>query len=94
MPLPVRFSRALYPFLLAVLALSVLLAPSTGRASDRKQILLLNSYHQGFQWTDDVCQGLTEVLRPRETGIVMHMEYMDTKRVEYNAHYEQQLLNI
>jgi len=94
MPLSVRFSRALYPFLLAVLALSVLLAPATGRASDRKQILLLNSYHQGFQWTDDVGQGLTEVLRPRETGIVMHMEYMDTKRVEYNAHYEQQLLNI
>jgi PAS domain S-box-containing protein len=78
----------------AVLALSILLAPGSGRASERKQILLLNSYHQGFQWTDDVCRGLTDVLRPRETGITMHMEYMDTKRVEYNAHYEQQLLNI
>ncbi|WP_319582797.1 PAS domain S-box protein [uncultured Pseudodesulfovibrio sp.] len=94
MQLPVRSLRAPGPFLLAVLALAILLAPATSRASATKQILLLNSYHQGFQWTDDVCRGLTDVLRPRETGIIMHVEYMDTKRVEYNAHYEQQLLNI
>jgi PAS domain S-box-containing protein len=91
---PVRSSWAPGPFLLAVLALAVLLAPAAGRASDRKQILLLNSYHQGFRWTDAVCRGLMDVLRPHETGITLHVEYMDTKRVEFNAHYEQQLLNV
>ncbi|EGB15390.1 multi-sensor hybrid histidine kinase [Pseudodesulfovibrio mercurii] len=91
---PVRSSRALSPVLLAVLALALLLAPVGGQASERKQILLLNSYHQGFTWTDEVCRGLTDVLRPRETGIVLHVEYMDTKRVEFNDHYEEQLKNV
>ncbi|MEZ7198131.1 PAS domain S-box protein [Pseudodesulfovibrio karagichevae] len=94
MHLPVRPPRVLCPVLLAVLALAVLLAPATGRASDRKQILLLNSFHQGFLWTDEVNRGLMDVLRPRETGITMHVEYMDTMRVEFNDHYEQQLMNV
>jgi PAS domain S-box-containing protein len=94
MQLPVRSPRALCPVLLAVLALAVLLAPAQGRASERKQILLLNSFHQGFLWTDEVNRGLMDVLRPRETGIIMHVEYMDTTRVQFNDHYERQLMNV
>jgi PAS domain S-box-containing protein len=94
MPLPVRFSRVLCPVLLAVLALAVLLAPASGLASGRKQILLLNSFHQGFLWTDEINRGLMDVLRPRETGITMHVEYMDTTRVKFNGTYEQQLMNV
>ena len=94
MPQPVRFLRALSPVLAAVLALAVLLAPAEALASKRKQILLLNSYHQGFAWTDAVSRGLMDVLRPRETGITLHVEYMDTKRVAFNGHYEEQLKNV
>lgn len=90
----VRSLRGSSPLLLALLALAILLAPATGRAAERKQILLLNSYHQGFGWTDEVSQGLLAVLRPRETDMTLHVEYMDTKRVEFNEHYERQLKNI
>ncbi|WP_338668689.1 PAS domain S-box protein [Pseudodesulfovibrio methanolicus] len=94
MPQPDRFSRVFCPLLLAALALWVLLAPATARASDSKQILLLNSFHQGYLWTDEVGRGLRDVLRPRETGITLHVEYMDTMRVEFNGRYEQQLMNV
>lgn len=65
-----------------------------GHAEDRKQILLLNSYHQNFLWNESIFSGLTEVLRPRETGILLHVENMDTKRVEYNELYEKQLKRV
>jgi len=71
-----------------------LTASTSSAAVDRKQILLLNSYHQNFQWNEKIFQGITEVLRPRETGILLHVENMDTKRVEYNKHYDNQLKNV
>ena len=83
--------------LISALMLAVFLAclPGTARAKDRrKQILLLNSYHQNFAWNESVFRGLTDVLRPRETGIILHMENMDTKRVEFNEHYVQQLRDV
>jgi len=61
---------------------------------ERKQILLLNSYHQNFSWNEEIFKGLTNVLRPKETGIILHVEYMDTKRVTFNEHYAQQLRDV
>jgi len=81
-----------------VLALAVFVLvlswSSLGHAEDRKQILLLNSYHQNFLWTESIFKGLTDVLRPRETGILLHVENMDTKRVEFNELYEKQLKRV
>lgn len=64
------------------------------RPSARKQILLLNSYHQNFSWSESIFRGLTDVLRPNETGIILHVENMDTKRVEFNEHSVQQLRDV
>ncbi|MBU4244081.1 MAG: PAS domain S-box protein [Proteobacteria bacterium] len=64
------------------------------RPSVRKQILLLNSYHQNFLWNESIFRGLTDVLRPNETGIILHVENMDTKRVVFNEHSQQQLRDV
>ncbi|WP_419786094.1 PAS domain S-box protein [Pseudodesulfovibrio sp.] len=64
------------------------------RARPRRDILLLNSYHQNFVWTESIFRGVNDVLRPKETGIVLHVENMDTKRVEFNEHYIQQLKDV
>jgi len=64
------------------------------RAPERKEILLLNSYHQNFAWTESIFRGVNDVLRPKETGIVLHVENMDTKRVAFNEHYIQQLRDV
>ncbi|WP_285907535.1 PAS domain S-box protein [Pseudodesulfovibrio pelocollis] len=83
--------------LAASLAVLLLLA-GHARAADaqakRKQILLLNSYHQNFQWNESIFRGLTDVLRPKETGIILHVENMDTKRVEFTDHSAQQLRDV
>ena len=81
-------------FLAACLLLVWLLAPCPARAREREQILMLNSYHQNFNWNEGIFRGVTEVLRPRETGLTLHVEYMDTKRVEFNAQYEKQLRDV
>ncbi len=74
--------------------LGLLCEDAQARPDDRKQILLLNSYHQNFIWNEEIFRGLTDVLRPKETGILLHVENMDTKRVEFNEHYLQQLQDV
>jgi len=46
-----------------------------------QNILLLNSYHRGFKWTEDITSAAIQTLR--ESGFhkyQLHVEYMDTKR--------------
>ena len=80
--------------LAALLAWAVCFAVPASAGQERTEILLLNSYHQNFAWTESLQSGLEDVLRPRETGIVLHVENMDTKRVEFNEHYVQQLREV
>jgi len=49
-------------------------------ASARKQrVLVLHSYHQGLNWTDNVSAGIQSVLG-QEDNVELVFEYMDTKR--------------
>ena len=43
-------------------------------------VLILNSYHPGLQWSDDIMTGMIEVLDSRYPGIEPVIEYMDSKR--------------
>jgi PAS domain S-box-containing protein len=45
-----------------------------------KHVLLLNSYHQGMTWVDQVTSAVIEELDPENNNIVFHVENMDTKR--------------
>ncbi|MFA8433321.1 MAG: ABC transporter substrate binding protein [Marinifilaceae bacterium] len=49
-------------------------------ASARKRILVLHSYHQGLQWTDNVNKGIQEVLESLVQVPEIDYEYLDTKR--------------
>ncbi len=66
------------------LALGFLLpAPALLEAQERTpddphRVLLLNSYHQGYLWTDEITRGVEETLA--DDNIELHIEYMDTKR--------------
>lgn len=51
---------------------------STSLQLKEKKVLLLNSYHQGYLWTDEITRGVKEILDP--AGVDLHIEYMDTKR--------------
>lgn len=47
---------------------------------DKKHILVIHSYHQGFEWTNDISDGIESVLTPLENEIETFYEYLDSKR--------------
>ena len=52
-----------------------------------KNVLLLNSYHQGFAWTDKVTTNILQHLSNDKLEINTFVEYMDTKRMKPDSLY-------
>jgi hypothetical protein len=66
--------------------------------TDNKDVLIINSYHRGFQWSDNVISGIEN--STYGTKINTTILYMDSKRISsptYNQKlkdlYKLQLLN-
>jgi signal transduction histidine kinase/ABC-type uncharacterized transport system substrate-binding protein len=51
-----------------------------------KKILIINSYHKGFQWSDDILAGMEEVFYNHHE-ITINILYMDSKRVSSEEYY-------
>lgn len=51
------------------------------------QVLLLNSYHPGFAWTDSITRGVEHILAAAGTPVELTVEYMDAKRKNDAGHY-------
>lgn len=47
--------------------------------AEKKRILVLHSYHEGYIWTDRITQGMQKVLSPY-SNVELFINYMDTKR--------------
>ncbi|PKQ62431.1 hypothetical protein BZG02_11915 [Labilibaculum filiforme] len=63
------------------------------QAAARKQkVLVLHSYHQGLNWTDNVSEGIQSVLGS-EDNVELMFEYMDTKR-NSNPEYLKEFANL
>ncbi|WP_438348656.1 ABC transporter substrate binding protein [Paenibacillus sp. FA6] len=81
---PLKWKR-IYIIIIAVL-LFVSTAPyisvfSAGREEiPQKNILILNSYHKGYAWTDDQMNAISETLKGSEVRTILYTEYMDWKR--------------
>lgn len=60
--------------------------PKTTLSSEPKNVLVLNSYHKGFVWSDDVVHGIEETIVNSLQPIDLWVEYMDTKRFPDPAH--------
>jgi PAS domain S-box-containing protein len=58
----------------------------------KKHVLVLNSYHEGLSWTDNIIKGIDSVLKSESAGrdIELYFEYMDTKRY-FGERYFQKL---
>ena len=57
-------------------------APAHADAS-RKAVLYLNSYHNGYSWSDDILAGIRKVLEASGRALVFQVEYMDSKKFLY-----------
>ncbi|MFP4053300.1 MAG: response regulator [Phycisphaerae bacterium] len=60
------------------------IAPQAGR----HQILLLHSYHAGYDWTEGITRGFREEMSRLMPDAEVHIEYMDSKR--WNAPDQQE----
>ena len=58
---------------------SVTCAETASESRGSREILLLNSYHKGYKWTDDITAGILSALLDRNANNNVHVEYMDTK---------------
>ncbi len=45
-----------------------------------RSLLVLNSYHKGLPWTDNITEGIQKQFELSEFEIEFHFEYLDTKR--------------
>ena len=61
-------------------------SPWQAFADSPPKVLILNSYHQGFEWTDDQVSAARKVLYGHYANVEIFVEYMDTKR-QYNEEY-------
>jgi PAS domain S-box-containing protein len=70
--------RCLRPLLLLA-ATVFFLWTSVAMAADKKNVLVLNSYHQGYKWTDEQLKGILENLDPDRNDCSFFIEFMGTK---------------
>lgn len=67
------------------IVLVLLLIPFPAEAeNEKKNILYLNSYHHGYEWSDAILEGVRSVLEESEYKINLQVEYMDVKRFSYD----------
>ncbi|NPD44065.1 ATP-binding protein [Lentimicrobium sp. S6] len=77
----------LYSFLVLVVfcfSIALVIAQNVNK-HEEKNILVLQSYHQGLEWTDNISAGIQSVFKDR-TDVNLLFEYLDTKR-NYSPEY-------
>ncbi|MBF0254754.1 MAG: hypothetical protein HQL11_06515 [Candidatus Omnitrophica bacterium] len=72
--------------LLALLAAPAL--PALTAEEPSKHILIVNSYHKEFPWTDMQVRAATRTLREAYGEVEFHVEYLDTKRIFSDEYLE------
>ena len=66
---------------------------SATSASERKEVLYLNSYSKGLEWSDPISQAIEDRMRDSGFEVNLHIEYMDEKRYKDPA-YESMLAGL
>lgn len=63
-----------------ILLLLVIISSHTTFSSAEKSVLVIQSYSQDFEWTNNFQKGITDSLLDRQMSISYQVEYLDTKR--------------
>lgn len=72
--------------LAALLILFFLFPPAFSFAvQNKKHVLYLNSYHNGYKWSDGLLEGVRTVLNKSRFNVDLQIEYMDAKKFNYDA---------
>ena len=63
---------------------SLMTASSCLADKEKKTVLYLNSYHNGYHWSDGLLEGIRTVLNQSHYKVDLQIEYMDTKKYPYD----------
>ncbi len=77
----IRFFIKHVSFLYILLIILFLLSSLSLMGEESDHILYINSYHEGYKWSDDIEKGLKIGLSVLDTPFELQVEYMDTQRV-------------
>lgn len=79
---PATHKNALFFFAFIVITLSqFVILSSNAYSGESRNILVLHSYHQGYDWTDNINHGiLSTITKGKSDEVNIFVEYMDTKR--------------
>lgn len=74
--------------LILFFAIFFILLALPARAEDVRHVLVLHSYHSGMSWISNIEKGIRDTLLvPPFNDLVLHIEYMDTKRYYSEEYY-------
>lgn len=59
----------------------------------RSHVLNINSYHQGYSWTDGIVEGIMETFTENNINAEMHIVNLDTKRILDPDIWKEHLIN-
>lgn len=81
-------------FIVCILSLSLLFSLFPQKAystviNRRPHILILNSYHNGYEWSDSIVDEITNIFKTKLPDTDISIEYMDTKKVSGELYYEE-----
>ncbi len=79
---PTRMQKLKY--IITILLLVSLLPINAWAEKPKRNVLYLNSYHNGYQWSDTILNGVRSVLDESPYKIDLQIEYMDAKRYNYD----------
>ena len=48
-----------------------------------KSVLYINSYHQGYPWSDTILEGISDALDRSDYKIELQIEYLDAKKFNH-----------
>ncbi|MBN2771592.1 MAG: PAS domain S-box protein, partial [Spirochaetes bacterium] len=63
-------------------------ANSANISLDKHEILIINSYHKGFSWTDSIVDSFINTIQKRNQSTEFYVEYLDTKRHFGKDHFD------
>jgi two-component system cell cycle sensor histidine kinase/response regulator CckA len=75
-----------------IIFVACIFLPPPSEADEKKvhKVLILNSYHTGYKWSDDIIKGVKETFKQTDMTIELYLEYLDTKRFK-NPNYLEDL---
>jgi PAS domain S-box-containing protein len=88
-----RFATIIFLVSLISFFLVLLLPQTEAFGQDKKQILILHSYHKGLKWTDTEDEGIRSILGTKAADLDIRTEYMDAKHFS-GERYERGLYDL